>query len=258
MSIWSETFKSTAHRPYAHPDGGWTMHMSWEQLLFAHWPIKPEVMRERIASACGGWPEKLELDTLDGEAWLGVVPFTMARTGLWWWPTALGPHSFHELNVRTYVKHGGKPGVLFFSLDAASPMAVFTARKWFHLPYHNARMDLGLEKEVVRYDSLRTHRGSPPAKFRGTYGPDGNVYRSEQGTLERWLTERYCLYSVDRRNRVWRGEIHHEQWPLQKAHAKFDHNEMAACHGLTLPDTKPLYHYVKRIDVVAWRPEFVG
>src|SRR5688572_4107319 len=184
MSLWSETFKHVAHRPYPHPARPWAMHMSWEQLLFAHWPIKPETMRARIESACGGWPHKLELDIFEGEAWLGIVPFTMARTGLRWWPTWLGPHSFHELNVRTYVKSGGKPGVLFFSLDAASPLAVSTARRWFHLPYHNARMALGLEKDVVRYDSLRTHRGSPPAKFRGTYGPDSGISRSLAGSLE--------------------------------------------------------------------------
>jgi uncharacterized protein len=146
MSIWSETLEHVAHRPYPLPTRTWVMHMSWQELLFAHWPFRAEVMRERIAAACGGWPGGLELDLYEGDAWLSIVPFRMARVGLRFWPTPLGPHTFPELNVRTYVTakdpHTGqpRPGVFFFSLDAASPLAVFAARRGFHLPYFNARM----------------------------------------------------------------------------------------------------------------------
>lgn len=281
MSIWSDTFVQVEHRPYPVPAGTWTMHMSWQELLFAHWPFPAEVMRERITVACGGWPAGLELDTYEGRAWLSIVPFRMARTGLRWWPTALGPHTFPELNVRTYVKAKDRTsgqeraGVFFFSLDAASPLAVFTARRWYHLPYFRARMacepqaliaapgaqpDAPPAREPTRvtYASERTHSGAPPAVLRARYGPTGPVRQSSPGTLERWLTERYCLYAVDRKLRTWRSDIHHQLWPLQDASAELERNDMGSCHGFELPSEKPLVQYVKNIDVVAWSPQRVG
>lgn len=277
MSIWSDTFKHVEHRPYPLPDCAWTMHMSWQELLFAHWPFAPEIIRERITATFGGVPAGLEIDTFEGSCYLGIVPFRMARTGLRFWPTLLGPHTFPELNVRTYVRYKDRPGVLFFSLDAASRLAVFTARRWFYLPYFNARMALAsadrnssvgatlgsprmptLETgEGIHYRSTRAHGGAPEAAFEASYGPTGAVYNSQPGTLERWLTERYCLYSIGPRQSLWRGEIHHELWPLQSAQAEISLNTMAACHGVALPDVKPILHYVKNIDVVAWAPERV-
>ena len=257
MSIWSDTFRHTAHRPYPLPDRAWTMHMSWQELLFAHWPFSADTVRERIAATFGGVPAGLEIDTFEGSCYLGVVPFRMARTGLRFLPTWLGPHTFPELNVRTYVRYEGRPGVLFFSLDAASHLAVFTARRWFYLPYFNARMSIDAG-ERIHFRSARTHRGAPAAEFEARYGAAGPVYNSAPGTLERWLTERYCLYSIGPRQSLWRGEIHHELWPLQPATAEISLNSMAACHGFSLLDVKPILHYVKNIDVVAWAPERVA
>ena len=264
MSIWSDTFKHTQHRPYPLPDRAWTMHMSWQELLFAHWPFSAETVRARIAATFGDLPAGLEIDTFEGSCYLGVVPFRMARTGLRFWPTMLGPHTFPELNVRTYVRYkdastglsAGRPGVLFFSLDAASRLAVFTARRWFYLPYFKARMSIDAG-ESIQYRSVRTHGGAPAAEFEARYGAAGPVYSSQQGTLERWLTERYCLYSIGPRQSLWRGEIHHELWPLQPATAEISLNTMAASHGFALPDVKPILHYVKNVDVVAWAPERV-
>lgn len=254
MSRWSDTFKHTQHRPYPLPARAWAMHMSWQELLFAHWPVPAALVRERIAATFGGVPAGLEVDTFEGSCYLGIVPFRMARTGLRWWPTLLGPHTFCELNVRTYVRHQDRRGVLFFSLDAASRLAVFTARRWFYLPYYNARMALDAG-DAVHYRSRRTHGGAPEAAFEARYGPAGPVYRAAPGSLERWLTERYCLYSIGPGLSLWRGEIHHELWPLQGAQAEITLNSMAACHGFALPDVNPLLHYVKNIDVVAFAPE---
>jgi uncharacterized protein YqjF (DUF2071 family) len=242
------------------------MHMSWQDLLFAHWPFSAEVMRERITAACGGWPTGLELDTYEGQAWLSIVPFRMTRTGLRWWPTPLGPHTFPELNVRTYVTAKdpatGQPraGVFFFSLDAASPLAVFTARR-FHLPYLRARMACEAEPGAptrITYTSERTHGGAPPAVLRATYGPTGPVRLSTPGSLESWLTERYCLYAVDRQLHTWRGDIHHQKWPLQDATAELAQNDLGRCHGLDLPPVAPLLQYAQNLDVVAWRPRRVA
>jgi uncharacterized protein YqjF (DUF2071 family) len=163
--------------------------------------------------------------------------------------------AFPELNVRTYVSLEGKPGVWFFSLDAGNPIAGELARDAFHLPYYNARMICLQAKDNVEYSSVRTHRGAPPAVFQGRYRPTGAAYESTPGTLESWLTDRYCLYSANRTGKIWRGDIDHVPWPLQPAEAQIDRNTMTDQIGLTLPDTPPLLHFARRLDVVAWLPQ---
>jgi uncharacterized protein len=239
-----EILSQTEHRPWPLPDAPWVMAQTWYDLLFAHWPMAPEAVRAHI-------PPQLELDTFDGQAWLGVVPFGMTRV----YPRRAMPvpwlSQFLELNVRTYVRLGGKPGVYFFSLDAANPVAVEIARRWYRLPYYRARMAHERAGEVVHYHSYRTHRGAAPAELEVRYQPIGPVYQSQAGTLEAWLTERYCLY-LTTRGQVFRGEIHHPSWPLQPAEAEVSANTMAACHGLVLPEMAPLLHFARRIDTLEW------
>lgn len=223
--------------------------MVWEDLLFAHWPVPVESLRPLI-------PAGLEIDRFESEAWLGVVPFRMEDTRLRGLPAVPGMASFPELNVRTYVTVGGKPGVWFFSLDAASRLAVRTARTFFHLPYFDAHMTAPTGDDgTITYHSTRTHRGSPAAEFRSRYRPHSEFRPAPPAPLESWLVERYCLYSADRRGRIWRGEIHHPPWPLQRAEAEIETNTMASAHGVTLPDTPPLLHFARRLEVVAWSPQ---
>lgn len=235
----------TSHRPWELPSRPWALAMHWHDLLFMHWPVPCDALRASI-------PPSLVIDTFDGTAWIGVVPFRM--TGVR--PRALPPlpwlSAFPELNVRTYVTTGGKPGVWFFSLDAANPIAVRIARLVSHLPYYDARMSSKCSGGTVRYASVRTHRGAPAAAFRGEFRPIGLVYHASPGTLDHWLTERYCLYTMDRSGQVWRGDIHHPRWPLQPAEAEVEVNTMTHQIGLTLPDTLPLLHFARRLDVVAW------
>ncbi len=220
----------------------WIMRQSWYNLLFAHWPIPARVMAERV-------PAGLDLDTWDGEAWIGVVPFGMRGVRLRFTPAVPGLSRFLELNVRTYVTAGGKPGVYFFSLDAASAPGVALGRAWYKLPYHRARMSM---REAGGWIEYRSRRSRPPAEFRGRYRPIGDVFHAAGGTLEDWLTARYCLYTASR-GRLWRGDIHHAPWPLQSAEAEIEVNTMAAAHGFVLPESKPLLHFAKRLDVVAWK-----
>jgi uncharacterized protein YqjF (DUF2071 family) len=149
----------------------------------------------------------------------------------------------------------GKPGVWFFSLDAGNPIAVETARDVFHLAYYNARMTCKQDGESVRYSSVRTHDSAAPAAFQGRYRPTGAVYHTAPDTLEYWLTERYCLYAANRQGQVWRGDIHHARWPLQPAEAEIERNTMTGQIGLALPDTKPLLHFARFLDVAAWWPQ---
>lgn len=235
------------HRPFPAPMLPWAMAMRWSALLFAHWPVTPDVLRPLI-------PRGLELDTFDGEAWLGVVPFLMSGVRGRCLPRVPFAHAFPELNVRTYVTRGGKPGVWFFSLDAAHRLAVRVARATFRLPYFDAAMRCERQGDSIRYESRRTHRGAVPAEFAATYQPVGPVYCSRPGDLDHWLTERYCLYTAGRRGVVRRGDIHHAPWPLQPAEAAFDVLRMTELLGVRLPDVPPRLQYAASLDVVAWLP----
>ncbi len=234
-------------RPWPLPPRPWIMAMEWRDLLFAHWPIAPAAMQALL-------PPGLELDTYDGQAWLGVVPFEMTGVRPRAIPALPWVSRFAELNVRTYVVVDGKPGVWFFSLDAAQPLAVRGARWGFHLPYFDAQMHIE-RGDGIRYQSQRTHRGAAPATFAASYRPTGPVYHSQPGTLEQWLTDRYCLYATDDRGHVWRGDIHHARWPLQPASAMLSVNTMGDWIGLDLSAPPSLLHFVRYLAVVAWWPE---
>lgn len=236
------------HRPWPVPARGWAMWQVWHDLLFAHWPVPAEMLRPAI-------PAGLDLDLHAGEAWVGVVPFRMSGVRLRRQPIAapwLG--AFPELNVRTYVTApgGAQPGVWFYSLDAGNPVMVALARRWFHLPYFFARMSCREVDGWIEYESWRAHPNAPRARLNARYRPVSAPYRAAPGSLEAWLTERYCLYTADRRGRVLRGDIHHLPWPLQRAEADLRFNALVAQHGIALPDTPPLLHFARRLDVVAW------
>lgn len=238
---------ATSHRPWPLPRGPWVMAQTWHDLLFAHWPLPAAKLAPLI-------PSPLALDTYEGQAWLAVVPFRMSGVRPRGVPGMPWLSAFPELNVRTYVTApgGSKPGVFFFSLEAANPIAVSAARRGFHLPYFRARMRLTDYGDHIAYTSTRTHTGAPPAAFVGRYGPTGGVYATTPGSLEHWLTERYCLYTVTGGGRLHRGDIHHAPWPLQPAQATLATNSMAAAAGIHLPDTPPLLHFARRLDVVVW------
>ncbi len=220
------------------------MRMTWEHLAFLHWPVPAELLREQI-------PEGLELDLYEGHAWLGVVPFLMTGVGLRGFPNVPGTDRFPELNLRTYVKCKGKAGVWFFSLDAGSRLAVRMARWRFHLPYYDARMRID-SGERIHYTSERVHRGTVSGRFEAEYRPVSAVKESLPGTLEHWLTERYCLFSCDPKGNLWRGEIHHRPWPLQSAVASVRENTLGDLIGIDLDERPALVHYAERLDVVAW------
>ena len=222
--------------------------MGWHGLLFAHWRAPLEMLRPAI-------PRVLEIDTFGGEAWIGLVPFRMGGVRPRFLP-AIGPASaFPGLNVRTYVRHAGRPGVWFFSLDAASRTAVRLARATFHLPYFDARMACReLSDGGLDYASNRVHRGVPGAVLKARYRPVGDVFHSRPGSLEHWLTERYCLYSADGRRRVWRGDVMHEPWPLQPAEACWETRDMTRLLGWELPGDAPHLLFARGLDVRACWP----
>ena len=246
-----QILQQTAHRPWLLPSKPWIMAQSWHELLFAHWAVPVEMIRPHV-------PARLSIDSFDGRAWLGIVPFYMTGVRMRFTPALPWFSAFPELNVRTYVSFAGKPGVWFFSLDAANPVAVIAARAWFGLPYFHARMECAEKNGCVTYRSDRTHHSAPAAVLKATYRPQGNIFKARAGSLEYFLTERYCLYSAKSGGRIYRGEIHHPPWPLQMAEADLAQNSMAEASRITLPSQRPLLHFAKHQDMVAWAPERVA
>jgi uncharacterized protein len=223
------------------------MAQSWHDLLFMHWPMPPAALRALV-------PQNLELDLWESQAWVAVVPFWMSGVRARGLPAIPGLSKFPELNVRTYVRYGNKPGVYFFSLDAASLPAVWGARALYHLPYFHARMSAKADGDAVSYDSERAGGG---AKFRGQYRPSQPVAVRRKGTIEHWFTERYCLFT-EHRGAIYIGEIHHAPWPLQDASAEIACNTMAGAARIVLPDMLPLLHFARQIDVLIWPIRRVG
>jgi uncharacterized protein YqjF (DUF2071 family) len=240
---------ATAHRPWPPPERPWLMGQTWHDLLFAHWAVDEAQLRPLV-------PAALELDRFEGRAYVGVSPFRIS--GLRVRGTLPLPFvsAFLELNVRTYVTFGGKPGIWFFSLDASSRLAVEAARRAYRLPYHRATITAARRGERVDYACTRTG-AERPYVFHARYGPAGAVSPARPGSLEAFLAERYCLYAVDARGKLHRAEIHHPPWPLQRAKARIDLNTMPP-DGIQLPDAPPLLHFSRRQDVVIWPLERVA
>lgn len=247
-----EILKEVAHRPWPMPDRPWAMTQTWNDLLFAHWPLDPGELTPKV-------PTAFELDRFEGRAWIGVVPFHMTNVAPRFVPALPGLSAFPELNVRTYVRAEGKPGVFFFSLDAGNPVAVWAAFMLLNLPYFSASMQVERLSDGIRYASRRTgssrRQPSLPAELIVEYEPAGPTFQPMKGTLEYFLTERYCLYALDHQGGPYRLDIHHPPWPLQQARARFERNTVAHAAGITLPAVNPLLHFAGRQDMVAWGPE---
>ena len=176
----------------------------------------------------------------------------MSGVALRWMPDLPWFSSFPELNVRTYVIADGKPGVWFFTLDATNPLAVRVARFWYYLNYVDARINVERRDGWLRYRSTRTEARQPSAALQVEYRPVGDVWLAEQGSIEHWLTSRYCLYTVDRRGRLLRGEIDHAPWSLRNAQAVIQSNTMVESFSIELPNPPASVLYAQRMDVVAW------
>jgi uncharacterized protein YqjF (DUF2071 family) len=227
------------------------MTQSWVHLLFAHWPVDAAGLRSTL-------PAGLELDTYEGQAWVSVVPFGIRPLRLRYLPNLSGPFetAFLELNVRTYVTAEGKPGIWFYSLDASEKFAVMAARFTYGLPYFNAKMQMSVDAGNIVYDSRRSDPRIGPGEFSSRYRPTDDVYAAAPGSLDAWLTERYCLYTQMGRT-LYRGNIHHVPWPLQPAAGIIQRNTVTQAHGITLPDVSPIMHYAERLDVLVWALERV-
>ena len=239
------TLRERGHRPWPVPERPWFMAQTWEDLLFAHWRVPGEALAEVM-------PRHVPLDSFDGSAWIGVTPFEVSAFRLRGTVPVPPISRFAETNVRTYVTVGGRPGIWFFSLDAASRFAVRGARLTYRLPYFRSEMEIDRGPEWIDYRARRVSADGPPAELDVRYRTTRPAANPAPGSLEHFLTERYCLYTLDGEGRFLRGDIHHPPWPLQPAEAEIARNTMGDQIGVELTG-EPLLHFAARQDVVFWR-----
>ena len=231
------------HRPFLLPGSRWTLGQTWEQVLWAHWPVPVPALRASVS-------DELEIEEHDGSAWLGLVFFRVralrSRGGL----PVPGISSFLQLNVRTYVRGpDGLPGVWFFSIDASSRLAALGVRRIYHMPAFHARMTLDRVEGWQEAECVRI--GEPGRVFSGRYRATGESHEAESGSLEWFLTERYRLFTTNGS-----AEIHHDRWLLRKAEAE---TELTSIAPLELRG-EPVCHVGERQDVLIWplEPHLVG
>lgn len=231
------------------------MGMRWSSLAFLHWAVSPDEMNRWV-------PAGLELDTFDGQAWLGVVPFAMSKVRLRGLPAVPGLSGFLELNVRTYVRnHAGEAGVLFYSLDANHRLGVRFARRCYGLPYFDSVMQMTREDSDagwVQYDSRRTHRDAKPALFSARYrAADGADFAvPEAGTLADFVSNRYALFTagVSGQGEIRRAGVRHEPWQLAEAKVDLRELDMTRLLRMELREQPDVVHVARPLDVVATLP----
>ena len=226
----------------------WIMTQRWNDLMFLHYALPPEVVRALV-------PDVLTLDIYEKRAWVSVTPFWINHLRPPGVPSLPWISHFAEINVRTYVSYGGRPGIFFFSLDASNLSAVWGARIFYRMPYWQASMKVaGKGSARIDYASKREH-GPKPAELKCSYGPvSRRRFEARPGSLEHFLTERYCLYAISKK-RLYRGEIHHLPWQLQEANLEMRENTMAHPAGLQLPAQPELVYFSRELKVLFWAPE---
>jgi uncharacterized protein YqjF (DUF2071 family) len=226
------------------------MRQNWGKLLFMHWGVDAKLLRPLI-------PAQLSIDTFDGKAWIGVVPFTMWGIRASFLPPVPGTSAFHELNVRTYVHFDGVPGVWFFSLDAANKLAAWGARTFYYLPYFNAEMSLRQDEDSITYHSERTGARGASAQLDAAWTIGKPLAQARPGSLEFFLTERYCFYSYYR-EQLYRSRIFHQPWPLRSATLDAYQSTMTESLGIKEPKGEAVLHYAESIGVNIWPLRKIG
>ncbi|EKN71035.1 hypothetical protein BABA_02632 [Neobacillus bataviensis LMG 21833] len=235
----------SGHRSWPLPSKYWIIRQSWRNLLFLHWPIPLEKLRPHI-------PSSLQIDTFNSYAWVGVILFVIEGI----YPRGISSVSltskFPEVNVRTYVTYDGKPGIYFLSIDVENWASLRIAKRWYRLPYHSAQISFRKEGQAFHMHSIRKGNANTPISFKGKYVPVAKVYFPKEGTLDHWLTERYCLYSSNNGVNIYCGEINHRSWPLQNVETEIYHNTLFTPYQFELSDEKPIVHFSKGLDTIFW------
>lgn len=239
MSVKS-ILQSISHRPYSLPLGNWSYYQEWNDTLFMHWKIPLADLREIV-------PEQLSIDEFEGNAWVSLVPFTMEKIRPRFLPHWGIVSNFHEINLRTYVTHNGKPGVYFINIEGHKHLSVFLSKALSGLPYGKAIVNRSQKDKLHSYISTNKIKNFSLA---AEYEIDEQPYTKT--LLDKFLTERYCLY-LDKGDALYRYDTHHEEWKLHGVHMK-NLKLQYQIGKLNITDKFPdLINYSKGVKVVAWR-----
>jgi uncharacterized protein YqjF (DUF2071 family) len=241
VSTVGQILERTAHRPWPLPERPWRWLQGWKDLLFCHWAMPPEALRPHL-------PSRLEIDTKDGTAWVSAVAFHMARVRPRWLPPFRPVSDFLELNLRTYVRLDDRPGVFFLSIHAGKRLAVRVARWLSPLPYSYARMQWSRHQQEHRF----LCSGQPEPIFDARYTTTSQSFVADQGSLDEWLLERYCLYLGDPNGGLVSAEIHHEPWSVKKVDAEISSNRLGRPFGIALSSSPDRAHFSPGVEALAW------
>jgi uncharacterized protein YqjF (DUF2071 family) len=238
MKLIEEILKEVTHRPFEIPKGNWIFYQEWNRALFLHWVVPFEQLRKCV-------PAKLNLDTFDGNCYVSLVAFTMEKIRPKFLPSVGGVSYFDEINVRTYIDNDGKKGVYFLNIEASKTISAFIAKAISGLPYEKAK----ISRTEKLYNSNNLKKGfNLNAEF------EIEEIISEKTELDKWLTERYCLY-LDLKNEFYRYDIHHKEWEIKKVNIKsLIVNYKISEIDLNNRDPN-LIHYSEGIKVIAWKRE---
>jgi uncharacterized protein YqjF (DUF2071 family) len=240
----------TKHRPFPLPKSPWILTQVWNDMLFLHYQIDPTLLRSYV-------PEELEIDLYEGKAWISIIPFKITKMRARGLPHFPYLHTYLELNVRTYVKYKGVPGIYFFSLDADKLLAVLGAQVGLGLPYKKAHMYFQQERDQFYFQSVR-ESSKQTYQLDVQYERKQILYEPLPDSLDFWLLERYSMYSI-LGNLIIRGDIHHDQWKVSMVHAHISTNTMLDfLQDEKLDPTPQHMHYSRRKRFLFFPPKIVG
>lgn len=243
MKISEKLLSDTSKRPWKIPSGNWSYYQEWNNALFLHWKVSPEELKEHT-------PANLDIDFYNGECWISLVAFTMERIRPRNMPSVSAISNFHEINIRTYLTTEDKPGVYFLNIKAGKRLSSFIAIKLSGLKYQFSKLKRD-DNGDIKYVSIKNVKGF---EFEIGY-KIGHIIRNKTD-LDRWLTERYCLY-FDKNEKNYRYDIHHKPWDLYEV--EIDNFVIEYKIGNILLNRKPdLMHYSKGVEVISWNKEIIS
>jgi hypothetical protein len=240
MTKIDDILSNIAHRPFKLPVGQWKYYQEWNNALFFHWTIPFDILRKCV-------PENFNIDTLNGNCYVSLVAFTMQKIRPRYLPSVSLISDFHEINLRTYIDNDSKKGVYFLNIEAEKLLSTFIAKSLSGLPYEKS--------DIKRTDKKYTSTNTKKDFFLDTEFEikKGLEHKTE---LDKWLTERYCLY-LDKDNEFYRYDIHHKEWKIKSIEIK-RLNLNYKIGDINLSDIQPiLTHYSDGVKVIAWRRQKV-
>jgi hypothetical protein len=241
MSVIEEILNDTSHRPFEIPKGNWIYYQEWNRALFLHWIVPFELLRKCV-------PSNLSIDTFDGNCYISLVAFTMEKIRPKFLPSIEYISDFDEINVRTYIDNDNKKGVYFLNIEAGKLISAFVAKTISGLPYEKANIN----RTGKTYSSENLKKGF---ELNAEFEIKQEIVSKTE--LDKWLTERYCLY-LDQKGELYRYDIHHKEWDLKSVHIK-KLNVNYKIGEVKLGDRPPNQtHYSDGIKVIAWKRQKIG